>query len=70
MSDSRFMGDDIVLSTVETLEMLGISRPTLNRLDRAGEGPPKIQLSARRVGRRLGDVRAWLQSRQQQKSAE
>ena len=70
MSDSRFMGDDVVLSTVETLEMLGISRPTLNRLDRAGEGPPKIQLSARRIGRRLGDVRAWLQSRQQQKSAE
>ena len=70
MSDGRFMGDDVVLSTVETLEMLGISRPTLNRLDRAGEGPPKIQLSARRIGRRLGDVRAWLQSRQQQKSAE
>jgi predicted DNA-binding transcriptional regulator AlpA len=70
MSDYRYAADDVVLTNVETLRLLGISRPTLNRLDRAGEGPPKIQLSARRIGRRLGDVRAWLQSRQQQKSAE
>jgi predicted DNA-binding transcriptional regulator AlpA len=70
MGDYRYAADDIVLTNRETIEVLHVSRATLNRLDRAGEGPPKIQLSARRVGRRLGDVRAWLQSRQQQKLAE
>jgi predicted DNA-binding transcriptional regulator AlpA len=69
MGDCRFTADDVVLTNCETLEVLGISRPTLNRLDRAGEGPPKIQLSARH-GRRLGDFRAWLRSRQRQEPTE
>jgi predicted DNA-binding transcriptional regulator AlpA len=71
MGDSRFMGDDVVLTNCETLKLLGISRPTLNRLDRAVEGPPRIQLSSRRalVGGSV-TVRAWLRSRQRQESAE
>jgi predicted DNA-binding transcriptional regulator AlpA len=60
----QFLGDDVVVTDHEFRVMAGnMSRPTLHRLDKKGEGPPKIQLSARRVGRRLGDVRAWLQSR-------
>jgi predicted DNA-binding transcriptional regulator AlpA len=64
MSDHR--SDDVVLTDREYRKMAGdISRATAHRLDRAGEGPPKIQLSKRRVGRRLGDVRAWVESRRQ-----
>jgi predicted DNA-binding transcriptional regulator AlpA len=72
MSDYRLTpSDDAVLTEAEFRRMAGgISRQTAHRLDKRGEAPPKIQLSARRIGRRLGDVRAWLQSRQQQKSAE
>ena len=61
---ARVLGDDTILSNSEFREMLGVSRATIHRLDQSGEGPPKIRLSERRVGRRLGDVRSWLQARQ------
>jgi predicted DNA-binding transcriptional regulator AlpA len=62
---NRSFSDDVVMTEAEFRRLAGnLSRRTVRRLDQRGEGPPKIQLSARRIGRRLGDVRAWLQSRQ------
>jgi predicted DNA-binding transcriptional regulator AlpA len=63
---NRSFSDDVVMTEAEFRRLAGnLSRRTVRGLDQRGEGPPKIQLSARRIGRRLGDVRAWLQSRQQ-----
>jgi predicted DNA-binding transcriptional regulator AlpA len=57
--------DDRVLSDKEAHEvgLLPQSRTTLWHLDRAGEGPPKIRLSDRRWGRRVGDIKRWLRGR-------
>jgi predicted DNA-binding transcriptional regulator AlpA len=56
--------DDVVLTEAEFRRLAGnMSRSTVRRLDQRGEAPPKVQLSDRRVGRRLGAVRAWLHQR-------
>ena len=52
-----------VLSPAETAKTLGLSEPVLERLRAAGEGPPWVRLSARRVGYRVADLAAWLESR-------
>jgi hypothetical protein len=68
MSDYRSTFDDAVLTEAEFRRMAGgASCQTAHRLDKRGEAPPKMQLSARRIDRRLGEMSAWLQSRQQQK---
>ena len=55
--------DHKVLSKPQTSEITNLSEDTLDRLHRKGEGPPRIQLSARRVGYTTGAVRAWLRQR-------
>lgn len=52
-----------VLTRDEAADMLGISRLGLDRLHMEGAGPARVRLSARRVGYRLSDLRAWLDSR-------
>jgi predicted DNA-binding transcriptional regulator AlpA len=53
-----------ILSSNETAaERLGLSLRTLERLAKSGDGPPRIRLSARRIGYREADVAAWLESR-------
>ena len=52
--------DDEILSEPEAVDMADLSCRTLQRLNRAGKGPRKLRLSARRVGYRRGDMRAWL----------
>ena len=44
----------------ELAAMLRVSMPTIDRMDRDKRGPPRAQLSERRVGYRLEDVHAWL----------
>lgn len=52
-----------VLTRDEAAEMLGMSRLGLDRLHTEGTGPARVRLSARRVGYRLSDLLAWLDSR-------
>jgi predicted DNA-binding transcriptional regulator AlpA len=55
--------DQKVLTVDQWAELIGISRPTAVRLLKAGDGPPTIQLSPRRIGIRVGDNRRWQESR-------
>jgi predicted DNA-binding transcriptional regulator AlpA len=52
-----------VISDARALQLLGFSRDTLARLDKSGEGPPKVMLSPRRHGRPIGGLREWLAQR-------
>jgi predicted DNA-binding transcriptional regulator AlpA len=54
---------EAILTDREVAELVGISVDTLCRLERKGDAPPRVQLSARRHGRRLADVRRWLAER-------
>ena len=44
--------------------LTGLSRTTIWRLERAGEFPKRIRLSAGAVGYRMTDIITWLDSRQ------
>jgi predicted DNA-binding transcriptional regulator AlpA len=55
---------DRVLSRRQTSEMLGLSLRTFARLEYAGDVPPRIKLSTRRVGYRLSAVQAWIDARE------
>jgi predicted DNA-binding transcriptional regulator AlpA len=52
-----------VLTLKECAEIIGISFETLKRMNRRGEGPKTIQLSPRRIGVRIVDLRAWQDAR-------
>jgi predicted DNA-binding transcriptional regulator AlpA len=52
-----------LMTRAEAVQYLGISIATFWRLIAAGEAPPHIQLSRRRVGYRVEDLDAWLLSR-------
>jgi predicted DNA-binding transcriptional regulator AlpA len=52
-----------LMTRAEAVQYLGISIATFWRLAAAGEAPPHIQLSRRRVGYRQQDLDAWLLSR-------
>jgi predicted DNA-binding transcriptional regulator AlpA len=53
--------DCAVLTDPQAAVLLGFSRDTLLRLDRAGDGPPRVKLSPRRHGRPVGGLRQWIQ---------
>jgi predicted DNA-binding transcriptional regulator AlpA len=57
------MPDHVVLTRPQVRAITTLSDDTLDRLHRAGEGPERIQLSARRIGYRAGALRTWLQKR-------
>jgi predicted DNA-binding transcriptional regulator AlpA len=44
-------------------QLAGVSPRTWDRMRARGETPPVTQLSPRRIGYRLTDLRAWLDSR-------
>ena len=44
------------LSAAQAARFIGLSRPTLNRMKRAGKLPPAIQISERRIGLRVRDL--------------
>jgi predicted DNA-binding transcriptional regulator AlpA len=50
---------DPLITEQATAEILGISRDTLRRLNRRGEGPIRRQISPRRVGYKLSEVEAY-----------
>jgi predicted DNA-binding transcriptional regulator AlpA len=56
--------DDLrVLTTAGASELLTVSIPVMERWRREGTGPRFIRLSARRVGYRVADLRAWMADR-------
>jgi hypothetical protein len=55
--------DDIVETLSEAAGKLHVSITTLRRLIAAGEGPPVLRLSARRLGIARRSRRAWLAAR-------
>jgi predicted DNA-binding transcriptional regulator AlpA len=54
---------DVVLTYAEARRLMRLSDRTLNRLHSAGHGPPRIQLTSRRVGYWKNGCVAWLQAR-------
>jgi predicted DNA-binding transcriptional regulator AlpA len=64
MADPRTdLPSQIVWDVGQTASALGINTRTLQRLDETGEGPPRLQLSLRRVGYLRSDVLSWLEQR-------
>ncbi len=61
--DLSALPDFAVISDDQASRLLNFSRDTLRRLDEAGRGPPKVQLSPRRHGRTVGGIRKWLAER-------
>lgn len=57
---------DRVVSEARAAEILGYSKDTLRREFRAGRGPPRVRLSARRIGYRLSVLYALLDARTEQ----
>jgi predicted DNA-binding transcriptional regulator AlpA len=54
-----------VLSELETVEALGLSRRTWDRLKSLGDTPAKTRLSEGRIGYRVCDLAAWLDARRE-----
>jgi predicted DNA-binding transcriptional regulator AlpA len=63
MSDDFFAAR--VLNRSETIRLVGLSDRTWDRLEAAGETPPKVKLSERRIGYLLTDIREWLERRRE-----
>ena len=59
------LNDLRVLTAASASELLTISIPVMERWRREGTGPRFIRLSARRVGYRLADLRAWMAEREE-----
>ncbi len=57
------MVDNAVLSKKQAAQLINISPDTLDRLHQRGDGPPRLQISDRRVGYRLRDLNLWLKTR-------
>jgi len=53
-----------IISPKDLPKETGLSRVTVWRLEKAGQFPPRIQLSPGRVGYRRSEVAAWLESRE------
>ena len=58
------LNDQRVLDARQSAELIGVSIATFRRLGWAGKLPPSIQVSDRRLGWRVSDLRQWLTSRQ------
>jgi len=54
-----------VLTRLETVEALGLSDRTFDRLEQLGDVPQKTRLSTGRVGYRVADIKAWLDRRRE-----
>jgi len=54
-----------VLSQQAVLALIPLSRTTIWRMERAGDFPKRIQISANRIGWLEADVDAWVEERKQ-----
>jgi hypothetical protein len=58
--DLTALPDWAVISDQRAAEILDLSLDTLWRLDRAGDGLPRVNLSPRRHCRTVGGLRKWI----------
>lgn len=58
-----------VLSRAATIRMVGLSDRTWDRLEAAGDTPPKTRISQGRIGYRVTDIREWLDRRREPTAA-
>jgi len=54
---------DKIIRTKEVLELSGLSRTTLWRLEKKGQFPARLPLSAGSVGWRLKEIKSWMDTR-------
>ena len=66
---AKLPDDDYVDPFQDWCAACGISEDTGRRLIANGEGPPIVRLSARRIGIRRKDNRAWLDARTERSQA-
>ena len=63
------MADDLdairVLNRSDTIMMVGLSDRTWDRLEAAGDTPPKTRISQGRIGYRVSDLKEWLDRRRE-----
>ena len=52
-----------VVDEPTAIELTGVSPRAWDRMRARGETPPVTKLSARRIGYRLSDLKAWLDAR-------
>ena len=55
--------DYAVLTKAQVLAVTGLSEATLDRLHHEKSGPPRVQLSTRRIGYPVRQLREWLKQR-------
>jgi hypothetical protein len=55
------LSDDHVLSQNHTAQVLGTSKSTIKRIP--GDELPVVQVSARRIGYRMGDIHRYIATR-------
>jgi predicted DNA-binding transcriptional regulator AlpA len=58
-----------VLNRSQTIRMVGLSDRTWDRLEAAGDTPPKTRISQGRIGYRVADIRKWLDGRREGRAA-
>jgi predicted DNA-binding transcriptional regulator AlpA len=58
-----------VLTRHQTIEAVGVSNKTWERLEAVGDAPPKTRLSTGRIGYRICDIKAWLDKRRERGAA-
>lgn len=56
--------EDRMLRVREVCQMIGLSRSTVWRLERAGDFPKHYQLSPGSVGWKLSEIQNWIDDRQ------
>jgi len=62
-ADFLNLPDWAILNDDEAARAIGVSKDTLQRLDRAGEGPAITRMSPRRRGRTVGAIKSWIGER-------
>jgi predicted DNA-binding transcriptional regulator AlpA len=60
---TSFATSIVLLPTHDVLNITGLSRTTLWRLEREGKFPLRLRLSANRVGWRKDEVEGWIATR-------
>lgn len=55
--------DLVILRPKDIMDITGLSRETINRMEKRGDFPPKIQLSKRSIGWLETDVKKWFKEK-------
>jgi hypothetical protein len=63
LASLQHLPDWCVIDDAQTAAAIGLSEDTLGRLDERGEGIARTELSDRRHGRTIGNIKAWVARR-------